>query len=140
MRLNCNISVEPDTVIDDAASPTEKVKLIIAAFEAFSTVAASFGPSQREDFRALAITLYCGRPWAPTLRFNDTHDSADLLKDETSELDLVGPTLQALKSLLDRPADLPDPDSKYARLVHGLLSACLVNIDEMRLVIYRTYP
>ncbi|KAI1790592.1 clathrin-coated vesicle protein [Ganoderma leucocontextum] len=100
--------------VHDAASPTEKVKLIIAAFEAFSTVAASFGPSQREDFRALAITLYC-----------------DLLKDETSELDLVGPTLQALKSLLDRPANLPDPDSKYGRLVHGLLSACLVNIDEM---------
>lgn len=47
-------------VTDDAASPSEKVKLIIAAFEAFSTVAASFGPSQREDFRALAITLYCG--------------------------------------------------------------------------------
>ncbi|KAM5530811.1 hypothetical protein V8D89_015522, partial [Ganoderma adspersum] len=100
--------------VHDAASPSEKVKLIIAAFEAFSTVTASFGPSQREDFRALAITLYC-----------------ELLKDETSELDLVGPTLQALKSLLDRPANLPDPDSKYGRLVHGLLSACLVNIDEM---------
>ncbi|PIL25912.1 hypothetical protein GSI_11665 [Ganoderma sinense ZZ0214-1] len=100
--------------VHDAASPAEKVKLIIAAFEAFSTVAASFGPSQREDFRALAITLYC-----------------ELLKDETSELDLVGPTLQALKSLLDRPANIPDPDSKYGRLVHGLLSACLVNMDEM---------
>ncbi|KAI0742742.1 clathrin-coated vesicle protein [Daedaleopsis nitida] len=100
--------------VHDAASPAEKVKLIIAAFEAFSGVASSFGPSQREDFRAVAITLYC-----------------ELLKDETSEFDLVGPTLQALKALLDRPANLPDPDNKFGRIVHGLLSACLINIDEM---------
>ncbi|TBU59882.1 clathrin-coated vesicle protein [Dichomitus squalens] len=100
--------------VHDAASPAEKVRLIIAAFEAFSAVAASFGPSYREDFRALAITLYC-----------------DLLKDESSELDFVGPTLPALKALLDRPANLPDPDHKYGRLVHGLLSACLVNIGAM---------
>lgn len=65
MRSTRNIGIESNSVIDDAASPAEKVKLIIAAFEAFSTVAASFGPSQREDFRALAITLYCGRPSAP---------------------------------------------------------------------------
>ncbi|OSD03664.1 ARM repeat-containing protein [Trametes coccinea BRFM310] len=100
--------------VHDGASPAEKVKLIIAAFEAFSAVAAFFGPSKREDFRAIAITLYC-----------------DLLKDEVSELDLAGPTLQALKVLLDRPANLPDPDSKYGRIVHGLLSACLLNIDAM---------
>ncbi|KAI0717727.1 ARM repeat-containing protein [Cerioporus squamosus] len=100
--------------VHDGASPAEKVRLIIAAFDAFSTVAASFGPSQREDFRAVAITLYC-----------------ELLKDEISEIDLVGPTLQALKALLDRPANLPDPDNKFGRVVHGLLSTCLVNIDEM---------
>ena len=45
---------------DDASSPAEKVKLTIAAFEAFSAVAVTFGSSQREDFRALAVTLYCG--------------------------------------------------------------------------------
>lgn len=56
------------------------------------------------------------------------------MKDETSELDLVGPTLQALKALLDRPVNLPDPDNKFGRIVHGLLSACLINIDEMRYV------
>ena len=52
--------------VDDAATPAEKVKLIIAAFEAFSAVAASFGPSHKEDFRALAITLYCGKLWPIT--------------------------------------------------------------------------
>ncbi|KAI8972549.1 ARM repeat-containing protein [Trametes punicea] len=100
--------------VHDGASPAEKVKLIVAAFEAFSAVAAYFGPSKREDFRAIAITLYCG-----------------LLKDEVTEIDLVGPTLQALKTLLDRPANLPDPDNRYGRIVHGLLSACLLNVDAM---------
>ncbi|KAI0776806.1 ARM repeat-containing protein [Trametes elegans] len=100
--------------VHDGSTPAEKVKLILAAFEAFTTVASFFGPAQREDFRAIAITLY-----------------GDLLKDEVSEVDLVGPTLQALKTLLDRPANLPDPDNKYGRIVHGLLSACLLNIDAM---------
>ncbi|KAI0830170.1 ARM repeat-containing protein [Trametes gibbosa] len=100
--------------IHDGATPAEKVTLIIAAFESFSAVAASFGATAREDFRAIAITLYC-----------------DLLKDEVTELDLVGPTLQALKGLLDRPANLPDPDNKFGRIVHGLLSACLLNVDAM---------
>ncbi|KAJ8482572.1 hypothetical protein ONZ51_g5279 [Trametes cubensis] len=109
------ISGPQNGAVHDAASPADKVKLIIAAFDAFSAVAASFGPSKREDFRAIAITLYC-----------------DLLKDEVSELDLVGPTLQALKTLLDRPANLPDPDHKFGRIVHGLLSACLLNVDAMR--------
>ena len=65
-----------------------------------------------------------------------TDPCAELLRDETSELDLVGPTLQALKALLDRPANLPDPDNKFGRIVHGLLSTCLVNIDEMRWATY----
>ena len=59
----------------------------------------------------------------------------DLLKDETTELDLVGPTLQALKGILERPANYSDPENKYGRVVHGLLSSCLVNIDEMRSVL-----
>ncbi|KAI0668842.1 ARM repeat-containing protein [Trametes maxima] len=108
------ISGPQNGAVHDGSSPADKVRLIIAAFEAFSAVAASFGPAKREDFRAIAVTLYC-----------------DLLKDEVTELDLVGPTLQALKALLDRPANLPDPDNKFGRVVHGLLSACLLNVDAM---------
>ncbi|OJT13443.1 hypothetical protein TRAPUB_10014 [Trametes pubescens] len=51
-----------------------------------------------------------------------------MLRDEVSELDLVGPTLQGL---LDRPANLPDPDNKFGGIVHGLLPACLLNVDAM---------
>lgn len=56
-----------------------------------------------------------------------------LLKDELSEVDLAGPSLPALKSMLDKD-DPPHgvADEKYGRLVHGLLSACLQNIDDMR--------
>lgn len=58
----------------------------------------------------------------------------DLLKDERNEVDLAGPTLPALKTLLEPPSDpkLLTSDSSYGRIVHGLVSACLLNIDEMR--------
>ncbi|KAK2467957.1 hypothetical protein APHAL10511_000252 [Amanita phalloides] len=68
--------------------------------------------SQREDIRGVAIMLY-----------------TELLKDESSEIDLVGPTLPALKSLLEFPQQ---DQALYTRLVHALLSACLLHIDEMR--------
>lgn len=58
----------------------------------------------------------------------------ELLKSETSQVDFAGPTLPSLKLLLDRQAGLKDPADKYAKLVHGILSACLLNIDEMRCV------
>ncbi|TFY58733.1 hypothetical protein EVJ58_g6238 [Rhodofomes roseus] len=99
----------------DGSTPLDKVKLINATFEAFIKISSSFGISQREEFRAMGITLY-----------------SELLKDESSEVDLVGPTLQSLKSLLEKPADLVDTDEKYEKVIHGILSACLVNVDEMR--------
>jgi hypothetical protein len=58
----------------------------------------------------------------------------ELLKDESSEIDLVGPTLPALKTMLEFPVSAADTKEKYRRLVHGLLSACLLNVDAMRLV------
>jgi len=57
---------------------------------------------------------------------------SELLKNETSIVDLASPTLPALKSLLDVPREFTDSSDRYAKLVHGILSACLVNIDHMR--------
>jgi len=99
--------------IHDGSTPAEKVALINVAFHAFSSIGATFGPSQSEQFRTIAITLY-----------------SELLKDEASDADLVGPTLQSLKMLLDNPPSRKD--SQFERVIHGLLSACLLNIDEMR--------
>lgn len=60
----------------------------------------------------------------------------DLLRDEKTEIDLVGPTLPSLKAMLENPPtkDQPEALAGYSGLVHGLLSSCLVNIDEMRYV------
>lgn len=56
-----------------------------------------------------------------------------MLKDESSEIDLVGPTLPSLKALLDLPTSYArDSRDRYGRLVHALTSACLLNIDGMR--------
>jgi hypothetical protein len=69
----------------------------------------------------------------PLIRYNVL--LSDMLKDESSEADLVGPTLSALKSLLEIPSHrASDSQEMFSRLVHGVLSACLVNIDEMRYV------
>src|SRR5260370_41976665 len=58
------------------------------------------------------------------------HD-VDILRNEFSIVDLVGPTLPALKLMLDNPpADVDSVESSYAKLVHGLLSSCLQNVDE----------
>ena len=62
---------------------------------------------------------------------------SEILKDESNEIDLAGPTFPSLKVLLDLPpASTPDARERYQKLVHGILSSCLLNIDEMRYVLY----
>ncbi|KAF7355790.1 Clathrin-coated vesicle protein [Mycena sanguinolenta] len=92
----------------------DRIKMIMGAFSAFVSIATSIKSVRREDVRAVGILLY-----------------SELLKDESSEIDLAGPTLPALKSLLEFPTASPDASDRYGRLVHGLISACLLNIDEM---------
>ncbi|KAJ7675207.1 armadillo-type protein [Mycena rosella] len=92
----------------------DRIKMIMATFSAFVSVGTSIKSLQREDVRAVGILLY-----------------SELLKDESSEIDLAGPTLPALKSLLDLPPASPDANDRYSRLVHGLISSCLLNVDEM---------
>lgn len=69
---------------------------------------------------------------------SDILSRKELLKEEKSEIDMAGPTLQSLKAMLDNPPSKLQTEalSRYSRLVHGLLSACLVNIDDMRYVIH----
>ncbi|KAK0495924.1 clathrin-coated vesicle protein [Armillaria luteobubalina] len=94
----------------------DRIKMITACFSAFGSIAASLNTSQREDIRGVAILLY-----------------SEMLKDESSEIDLVGPTLPCLKALLDLPTSAArDSKDRYGRLVHGLISACLLNVDGMR--------
>ena len=92
--------------------------MITAAFAAFASIASSVKTTQSEDVRAVAILLY-----------------NNLLKDELPDMDLVPPTLPALKTLLDVPP-LPDQEGqeRLNRTIHGLLSACLLNVEEMRCV------
>lgn len=78
-----------------------------------------FPAGQKEDQFAVALYLY-----------------AELLRDETSRTDLVGPTLPLLKALCDRAYSARLPESHtYARVLHGLLSACILHVDEMRFVL-----
>ncbi|KAF8916460.1 clathrin-coated vesicle protein [Mucidula mucida] len=95
---------------------SDRIKMITACFSAFTNIALTVTTNQREDIRGVAILLY-----------------SDLLKDESSDIDLVGPTLPSLKGLLDLPTSTArDARERYGRLVHALLSSCLLNIDGMR--------
>ncbi|KAF5377759.1 hypothetical protein D9757_008083 [Collybiopsis confluens] len=94
----------------------DRVKMILTAFAAFASIATASTTSFREDVRSVGILLY-----------------SEILKDESNEIDLASPTFPSLKILLDLPlGSFPGAQDRYRRLVHGLLSACLLNIDEMR--------
>ncbi len=56
-----------------------------------------------------------------------------MLKDESLEIDLVGPTLPALKQLLEvsLPKRIDQETQKGGQLIHALFSACIQNIDEI---------
>ncbi|KAJ3520851.1 hypothetical protein NM688_g9102 [Phlebia brevispora] len=96
--------------------PIEKVKLINTAFDSFMTIASACDPTRNLEYRIVAITLY-----------------NELLKDELSEADFVGPTLQSLKKLLESPPASASiaGNTRYEKMIHAILSACMVNIDAM---------
>jgi HEAT repeat-containing protein 5 len=111
----------------------DRIKMIVTAFAAFTSVATAIQSNQREDVRSVAILLYSGKKRRISQFDHRPNAFPELLKDESSEIDLVGPTLPALKALLSVPIyDTPDAKNKFGRLVHGLLSACLLHVDEMR--------
>lgn len=88
--------------------------MISGSLGAFHLVASKTESVAREDVRGVGCMLY-----------------GELLKDETAEADLITPTLPAFRSLLAVPCH-PDARERYGKLVHGLLSSCLLNVDEMR--------
>jgi hypothetical protein len=55
-----------------------------------------------------------------------------LLKDEKAEVDLAGPSLSVLKTLTDRGLAGGAASDVLAKVINGMLSACMLNIDEVR--------
>jgi len=92
----------------------DRVKLVSVGFDSYIAIMKTFPPTVQNELRMVGVYLY-----------------GELLKNETSIVDLAGPTLPVLKSLLGVPREFNDPSDGYAKLVHGILSACLVNVDHM---------
>ncbi|KAI6043108.1 armadillo-type protein [Pisolithus marmoratus] len=92
----------------------ELTKLISVALSSFELVVTTTVGNIREDVRGIGCVLY-----------------AELLKDETLDMDLVTPTLPAFKALLSVEVKESTRDC-YDQLIHGLVSSCLLNIDDMR--------
>jgi len=96
------------------SNPADRITLIKTSFNALLSIGSSFDVKIQDEVRAVAVSLY-----------------SDILRDETSDFDFVGPTLPVLKSLLT-PGSTHKVTEFFQRVVHGLLSSCLLNIDEMR--------
>lgn len=89
---------------------------------AYAKIVQSIEPTQRADLFAVAIHLF-----------------SELLADETPDVDYAGSLLPVLKLLLDQVlgvgAQVPGMGVATGdRVVHGLLSSCLANVDDMRCV------
>ncbi|KAG8714844.1 hypothetical protein FRC11_006860 [Ceratobasidium sp. 423] len=95
-------------------NPADRIPLLISAFQALLAIGEVAGPSTLPSVRALALSIY-----------------SDLLKDEYSEIDLVGPTLQSLRGMLLSDSNDVQKEPVYPKVVHGLLSSCLQNVDDM---------
>ena len=94
--------------------------MLRTAFTAYAQIVECIEPTLRADLLAVAVHLY-----------------VDLLGDETPDMDYAGSTLPVLKSLVDQVlgtgAQVPGMGAATGeRVVHGLLSACLNTVEEMR--------
>lgn len=93
------------------------------------SIGTSIKSIQREDVRAMGILLHRGKYHQFTRQYR-----FDMFRDESLEIVLARPALTALKSLPDlSTASLRPPDAgdRYSRLVHCLISSCVLNIDKM---------
>lgn len=107
--------------------------MINSAFMAFARIGRLFDSSRRIDIQAIGIYLYTGAFYKQAKDNRCLSNPIAFLNDEFSEYDLTGPTLPTLKSLLETSdSKAPGEDLKFSHLIHGLLSTCLLNIDQMR--------
>jgi len=108
-----------DIVSASSTSFAASIGLIKQALTSFVEIVDVLPASQKEDQLAVATYLF-----------------AELLRDETAKADLAGPCLPLLKAICDRAYAARQPGSHiYARVLHGLLSACIQHVDEMRYVV-----
>ena len=63
---------------------------------------------------------------------SDRADAAGLLRDETTDCDAITPTLPVLKSLCERSLAARTSSDLVPRIIHGLLSATLQNVEDVR--------
>ncbi|BGP10695.1 hypothetical protein JCM10049v2_006587 [Rhodotorula toruloides] len=95
-----------------AASLAAHIRLV---FSRFADVADLLPAQLRIELYAIAFHFY-----------------SVLLKDEKNEIDFAAPTLPVLKTLCDRASARPDESQTLSKVLNGVLSACLLNIDAVR--------
>ncbi|KAJ3522433.1 hypothetical protein NM688_g8875 [Phlebia brevispora] len=93
--------------------PIEKVKLINMAFDSFMTIATACDFTRNLEYRIVAITL-CN----------------ELLEDELSEAELPWPD-SAIAEEATRKSSSIAGNTRYEKMIHAILSACMVSIDAM---------
>ncbi|PWN53232.1 hypothetical protein IE53DRAFT_199598 [Violaceomyces palustris] len=97
-------------------TPEEKAALLRSAYTSFMGIVSLYPASLQEELWAVGFYTY-----------------SEMLKDESSDVDLVGPTLSSLKELCERASKSTAPYSDLLqRSVHGFVSAALQNVDDMR--------
>ncbi|KIR34945.1 clathrin-coated vesicle protein [Cryptococcus deuterogattii MMRL2647] len=96
-------------------STQDKVNLLRSAFMAYAQIIECVEVSQKADMYAVGLSLFIG-----------------LLESE-SPVDLVGGCLGCLKVLVEGLVAAQVPGvSNGEKIVHGVVSACLSNVDDMR--------
>ncbi|WVQ76597.1 hypothetical protein IAR50_006269 [Cryptococcus sp. DSM 104548] len=96
-------------------SPTDKITLLRTCFSAYAQLVECIDISQRADLYAVGLYLFMG-----------------LLEDE-AVMDLAGGSLAGLKLLVEGLVGSQVPGvNNGEKVVHGVVSACLSNIDDMR--------
>ncbi|SJX63142.1 related to LAA1-AP-1 accessory protein involved in TGN-endosome transport [Sporisorium reilianum f. sp. reilianum] len=94
----------------------EKSALLRVAYSAYIGIVGLYPKALQEDLFAVGFYTY-----------------AEMLKDETSEQDLVGSSLGSLKDLCERSAKSVKPNSDVLqRAIHGFLSQALQHVDDLR--------
>jgi hypothetical protein len=105
--------------------PSSRIQLVATTFEAFTELSSKFEENQRESLRAIAVSFYSGM-LLKTVMAHIIDSNLDMLKAESTAIDLASSILPSLKRLLSPPSPAA---LAYAKTAHAFLSQCVVNID-----------